>query len=215
MIYGMLGEFISTFFLILIGIGGCIFVSDLTRLKVAFIWGMAVFIGSLFGNLFGSSKMNPVFLIVDLATTESTISILFFKLFGEILGAVLATMILLKKTKNRRTNLTNYAAIASISSKSIAFFIEMCATLSMILMSSIVEGFSSQLFSIFLMSFYIGVLIFGLAPITGASFNPVRDFIPRCVFSFHKQDRGNFKNSILSSNVAPLISSLLWISLHL
>src|SRR5699024_10404564 len=131
----------------LIGIGGCIFVSDLTRLKVAFIWGMAVFIGSLFGNLFGSSKMNPVFLIVDLATTESTISILFFKLFGEILGAVLATMILLKRTKNRRTNLTNYAAIASISSKSIAFFIEIFATLSMILMSSIVEGFSSQLFS--------------------------------------------------------------------
>lgn len=214
MMYGMLGEFISTFFLILIGVGGCIFVSKLTRLKVAFIWGFAVFIGSLFGNLFGSSKMNPVFLIVDLATKETTISILFLKLLGEILGAMFATMILLKVTKNRETNLTNYAAIASVNNKNEAFLLEIVATLSMIFMSSIIADFSNQLFNTFLMSAYIGVLIFGFAPITGASFNPIRDFVPRCVYSIHQKSWRNFKDSILSSNVAPIVSSLLWIALY-
>ncbi|MGM0123372.1 hypothetical protein IGI37_000738 [Enterococcus sp. AZ194] len=71
---------------------------------------------------------------------------------------------------------------------------------------SIIEFF--PLSSLFI-SLYIGNLIYFVGPITGASFNPIRDLVPRIVYSMYHNNWSEFAKSLSSSSLAPLVGGVL------
>ncbi len=213
MVYNFLGEFFSTFLLLLLGIGLCIRDSKLTRIKISSYWGLGIYIGSIVGSWFGSSKMNIVFLLLDFMNEKISFIIFLIKLIGEIFGAIFATLIILKNSRKINTEINDFAALASINSNSKAFILEAVSTFSMIVTSNLLDSFIYPTLKPIMMSLYMSLLIFWLCPITGASFNPIRDFVPRVTFVFWENNYNNFHRSILSSNVAPLLSTFVYIVL--
>lgn len=210
-----LGEFISTFLLILLGLGSGFWITTSSSVITGLIWGSVIVISSTIGGLFGTTNMNPIFSIYQLLSDKIDFTSFFAQLLGQSLGALLAASLILMLFK--RTNVlkvTHFAAIASNSHAFFNFFIELIGSFSLLLMVETINRFvQNKQLALITTGIGIAILIAMIGPITGASFNPVRDFCPRLVFVFYQkknQQSTQFKNSLLSSNVAPLVATLIF-----
>lgn len=215
-----LGEFISTFLLILLGLGSGFLIPSSSSIIIGLVWGSVIVIASLIGGIFGTTNMNPIFSLYQLLGGKINFPQFFAQLSGQVLGSLLAaTLILIVFKQAHRLSINHFAAISSSNRQAFNFFIEFTSSFVLLLMIEIINTFlkNGQL-ALFTTGFFIAGLIALVGPITGASFNPVRDFCPRLIFICYqkkKQEPTSFKNSLLSSNLAPIVAALIfsfWLS---
>src|SRR5699024_10168923 len=197
--------------MLLIGLGAVLLLKKPSRIKIAILWGVAVLTGSLVGVFFGSANVSVFFLLVHLAQKEVNLATFFIQLVGEVLAAIIVSLLLLRQFKTNELQINNFAVIAPNSNKKSAFISEIAATFAILLVNSALAKISNTYWSIFLISCFIGLMIYTLIPISGASFNPVRDFIPRSIFAWFNKEPAEYKTNLISSNVGPLLAGVLWI----
>lgn len=210
-----LGEFISTFLLILLGLGSGFLIPVASSLTVGVVWGSVIIIASLIGGFFGTTNMNPIFSFYQLLGEKIDFPQFFSQLSGQVLGALLAaSLILIIFKRTNRLNINHFAAIASSDRRAFNFLIEFLGSFVLLLMIEIIHAFlKNEQLALLTTGLFIAGLIAWIGPITGASFNPARDFCPRLVFIFYqkkKQEPTSFKNSLLSSNLAPIVAVLVF-----
>ncbi len=210
-----LGELVSTYLLLFLGLGsGFIMKENSTPAKVGISWGGAVIIGSIAGVKLGSFNMNPVFSLVEGLNQQSTVWQVLSQIAGQSAGATMAVVVLLRlfgHSKNE-LQLKQFAAIASSSARVKNFFIELLGTFIMLGAAAVFDDISiTGYLKIAFMGSVIAFLITAIGPITGASFNPVRDLFPRYIFFVYQKKKGisiNATNSIISASVAPLLAAV-------
>lgn len=209
------GELLGTWSLLLIGLGLSYIDPKPNQKKIAGYWFIAVFVGNCLGFMLGSNSLNPVFLIKDLATDSISYKMFLIKFLGEILGGLFAGIILCKLPNTRRqANLGDFAVVANEKKTMLAFTWELIATLSLLFLSTAFSHIPNMLLQFLLISLWIGFLVFHVGPISGASLNPVRDLLPRVCYILYYRRWDEWRNSLASSNLAPLIAIVLWVLIH-
>lgn len=210
-----LGEFISTFLLISLGLGSGFVLPTTSSITVGLIWGSVIIIASLIGGFFGTTNMNPIFSLYQLLGEKIDFSQFFAQLSGQVLGALLAASLILSIFKRTNTlNINHFAAIASSDRRTFNFLIEFLGSFTLLFIIETIHAFlKNEQLALLTTGLCIAGLIALIGPITGASFNPARDFCPRLVFICYqkkKQEPTSFKNSLLSSNLAPIVAVLVF-----
>lgn len=204
------GESLSTFILLFLGVGLTQQSVNPSQVRVSFYWVLAVFSGSLLGNFFSSASMNPIFLLNEYINFELSSIQFLMGLLGEIIGSISAIVILLNLPSAKDKSIHSYAAVADCPNTYWVFGVEMMGTGSLLLISNWLSIIDFMPLRSLLISLYIGSLIYFIGPITGASFNPIRDLVPRFVYSIYIGSWAEFSKSLLSSSLAPLVGGILF-----
>lgn len=210
MVGDFLGELIGTFCLLFLGLGITYLDSKPNQKKIALYWIIAVFIGNFIGSLIGSNSLNPIFLLKDFSTGMLSIQLFFIKLVGEIVGGALAAIAIFIIPLKKPVTLSDFAAVASVKKTSIAFIFEIVGTLSILFFSGFFGQFSSNILQFLLISIWIGYLVYRVGPMSGASFNPVRDLLPRTIYAIHYNRWEEWGNSLASANLGPVLGFIIW-----
>ncbi|MFY1067212.1 aquaporin [Enterococcus sp. AD013-P3] len=212
MMHLIIGEAVSTFLLLFLGLGLTQFDSQATQKKIASYWVIAVFIGNVVGHRLGSANMNPIFLFQDTILKQHSALAFVLGIFAEMLGAMVAVIILLGLPSAKNKQLQDYAAVAGAISCKKAMVFEAAATFSLLWVSKTAASFTSGWTNFFIVSLFIGGLVYFVGPLTGASLNPVRDLVPRLLYVKKSNRWPEIKNSLVSSTVAPILGGVLFIS---
>lgn len=208
----MIGEVTSTFFLLFIGLGsGFLFKHIHSPWFAGGMWAIAVCVGSLTGQLLGSANMNPIFSLKDYLLGSISLTDCLLHLIGQVIGAFLAVtllMMLLPKDATERTMLHKFAAVGKKEDTLTHTVLEVVGTFVLLYGAHIISHTTShQLIKVLLTSLLVGLLIVLFGPLTGASFNPVRDLIPRAIWKhLPENQKQSALPSVISSNIGPLIA---------
>lgn len=205
-----LGELVGTFILIFGGLGSGFLFPKSSRWLVGLFWGVSILIGSVAGSALGSADMNIVFSLSSFLQGQLSLGELGSRFCGQVVGSLLAVSALTFLFRQQAPfALNKFAAVASQPQKRKNFGWEFAGTLAMMIAVALIhlESTTSLLQNI-QVSLFIAFLIGCLAPITGASFNPIRDFIPRIFYCRHCHQEQEFGSSLCSSNLAPLCAGL-------
>ncbi|UQS86271.1 aquaporin [Nicoliella spurrieriana] len=194
----IIGEFIGTYLMLTLGFG----ISELinyflyprlqTRYITGLYWGLSIYFASLVtGLLFGTANYNPVFSIVQTLNGQISIWIMLGEIIAQIIAAWLAAQttwsIWERWLYTLPVNLNFYATVPSnVNHRLRNFLWEAGGTAVIAINSQTISlwGFNS-FFNITISSFITACCITVISPITGAAFNPTRDWVPRAFFS-HK-----------------------------
>ncbi|AGM26356.1 glycerol uptake facilitator protein [Spiroplasma syrphidicola EA-1] len=164
-------------------------------------WGFATFLGALVASLLnGAAQLNPAVTIAVVIQQTWFIEHGWFLLpailIGQILGAIIAQLIVdtiyWKHIKDTVTDnpdfvLAVHATIPTYQNKFLNFFTEMIGAALLVLVVLLLSEQESKVIHN-LAPLFVGFTVFaiglGIGGPTGYAINPVRDFIPRLIYSF-------------------------------
>tara|TARA_B110000211_G_C14053477_1_gene542235 strand:- start:881 stop:1645 length:765 start_codon:yes stop_codon:yes gene_type:complete len=211
----VIGEFLGTLILVLVGCGSvavAVLYNSLTLWQVASIWGIGVAIAIYSTSWFSNSHLNPAvsfaFFVHKKITLKQLTFYSFFQLLGGITGGLLVYLIfendiiafeqskqIIRNTSEARFSAQIFGEFfpnpgfeKTISITHLqAFMYEMVGTflLFVIIQIAILPIFSKKHLSPLVIGFGLALLIIWIAPYTQAGFNPARDFGPR-LFAYIK-----------------------------
>ncbi len=224
------GEFLGTFFLVLLGNGVCGAVSYKKSyayqsgwIVIAAGWGMAVMIGVLISSALGANAhLNPAVSMMVLAEGKYDAAQFFVAIASELSGAFIAQVVLdLLNYKHIQEN-TSQAAFGSHctgpthNNIAINFGWEFVGT--GVLLGSIVALGTLPLVNLSAMGPVIVALVvfsigMSLGGSTGYAINPARDLMPRLVFQLlpyknHEKVKANWSYSWIPV-MAPLLAGVI------
>lgn len=195
----MLGEFLGTIFVILLGDGVCAAV-NLKKSKangggwvvIALGWGLAVAFGVYFVSWLSPGHFNPAVTVAMAIAGKfpwmSVLPYIIAQIAGGFIGGILVWLTYYphwKETKDKQTILTIFCTEPAIRSYFWNFFAELIGTF--VLVFGLL-AFTKGNFAAGLNPFIVGLLItaigFSLGGPTGYAINPARDLGPRLAHQF-------------------------------
>lgn len=212
------GELLGTFCLLFLGISSGLILASYQQkpnyVVIGICWGGAIFIGNLVGLLFGSNKLNPVFALISLLEKETSLSYFLLEIISQAIGASFAMLAILLFFRRQLLNSTESLSLLTTVPQSPHLRrnigAEFSGTFILVIVSKLFALWQlPKVLAISFISIILSLLIIRIAPITGASFNPIRDFIPRLSFHLFLNDNHQrvWKQSWITIGV-PVIGGL-------
>jgi glycerol uptake facilitator len=232
----LFGELIGTFMLVFIGcgsVGFSILIHPLDLWQIALTWGLGVTLAILVSSRWSQGHLNPAVTIGFRINGSVSNKDLLHYFLGQFFGAFLAGIFLLLifqsyiDVKSIDTAMMfgeyypnpgnqNLAELSDFS----AFSLEAVGTFFLMLGILLIVGLKlkhSKILNPVLIGLLLGVLIYFIAPLTQAGFNPARDLSPRLLsyfagwkMAFSYNDLGWFVCYVAGPIIGAILASLLY-----
>jgi len=182
-------EFIATFIMIFAGCGAIVIdtlTGSLGHIGIALTWGFVVVaMVYTFGHISGA-HMNPAVTITFAITKEFDKKELAPYILAQLLGAVVASLVLYLLFEEEATNIKELAYLGAThprGSQIQAFFMEFILTfiLMIVIFGSAVHGKATKSFAGLAIGLTVGLEAMFAGPITNASMNPARSIAPAVI----------------------------------
>lgn len=176
----LIAEFTGTFLLVLIGTGSVVFhdqVMEIGVLGIAIAFFAVVWLSSaLFGNISGS-HINPAVSLMAYTKKELTDRELFLYIVFQLLGGLVASLLLYYLSPSHPNLGTTFAKIGTWNTFVLETFLTFVLVFGILITSS--SKYSS--YTGFVAALIVGVEAYLAGPLTGASMNPARSIAPALV----------------------------------
>lgn len=222
----IIGEIIGTAILVFLGCGSVAYsnlVNPLSLILIASIWGIAVALAIYASRKWSYAHLNPAVSLGFFVGKEVDVKSLVAHLFGQVVGATLAAIILFFVFQSRLVSGSITEAMAfgeyypnpgsgikELSTLHAVLFEGMGTFILMMGILWIIRIKKKNIHPI-LIGFLLAVLIVIIAPYTQAGFNPARDALPRFVSYIGGYEMAYSHNgwgNVLVYVIAPIIGAM-------